>query len=66
MGKCTVCGTTLPAGDASQIFCSVTCQIKKDPIDESELSDDQLVNVIGGMPSGQFAIWRARAINENR
>lgn len=66
MGKCTVCGTALPAGDTSQIFCSLTCQIKRDPIDESILTDEQLEIVIGGMSPQSFARWRVEVLNEDR
>jgi len=30
---CSACGSPLPDGDSSQIYCSLICQLKKDPID---------------------------------
>ena len=63
--KCSVCGAPLPGGDISQIYCSLPCQLKRDPIDTS-LSDEQLERVRGGMSQQIFSSWRAEYLNENR
>ncbi len=33
--KCSECGKIFFCADSSQIFCSLICQLKRDPIDES-------------------------------
>ena len=40
----------------------------KQVVDEctGELTDEQLEEVIGGMPLGAFSAWRARMVNEGR
>jgi hypothetical protein len=58
---CSACGSDLPKGDESQIFCSLKCQLKRDPIDS--LSGEQLDIVRGGMNFIQFSNWRAEMLN---
>ncbi len=47
---------------------STTDDDPKQVVDErtGELTDEQLEEVIGGMPLGIFSTWRARMVNEGR